>query len=231
METLTLSINEHTMERNRLLKMNFIKRVFRTLFFVLFLFPSCREKPLEPDEMKDAAGNRYKTVTIGNQVWMAENLNALYINKSNKSNYLDDAIEADFWYPDYDPSTMSTYGLLYSLSAAKALLPKGWRIPALRDFEKLLAELRSNYDNGSNAVIHALKINFYPGTNEQEFFTIDKYFSLLMDEPALSVSFDFLTIRIHARDYPDDEIFQSKIYTCNATRDFASSVRFIKDAD
>ena len=201
------------------------------LCILILLFFSCKEKPLEPDEMKDAAGNRYKVVTIGNQVWMAENLNALYTNKPNSSILLDDAIHASFWYPDEDPSTMSAYGLLYSFAAAKELLPNGWRIPTKHDFDKLLNELRSNYENGGNAIIQALKINAYPGSNADDIFTIDKYFSFLLDEPALSVTFDYLTIRIHARDYPDDEIFQNKIYSYNATRYFASSVRFVKDVE
>ena len=198
----------------------------------MFLFSSCKEDKPAPDEMKDAAGNKYKTVTIGHQVWMAENLNALYTNKSNSSYFLDDAIWADFWYPDDDPATMSTYGLLYSLSAAKALLPKrGWRIPTLQDFDILLNELRSNYDVGGNAVVHALKIYDYPGSNADDMFSIDKYFSFLLDEPAQSVSFDYLTLRIHARDYPDDEIYRNKIYFYNGTRYFASSVRFVKDVE
>jgi hypothetical protein len=144
---------------SHLLRCLFKNMVLFLLNISMFLFSSCKEKPLEPDEMKDAAGNRYKTVTIGHQMWMAENLNALYINKSNSSTLLSDAIGADFWFPDDDPATMSTYGLLYSLSAAKALLPKGgWRIPTLQDFDILLNELRSNYDVGGNAVVHASKI-------------------------------------------------------------------------
>ena len=198
----------------------------------MLLFSSCKEKPLEPDEMKDAAGNRYRTVTIGKQVWMAENLNALYINKTNNSNNLGDAIDADFWYPDDHPATMSDYGLLYSFTAAKALLPKGgWRIPAKHDFDILLNELGRNYDNGGSAVINALKIYDFPGSNADDMYTIDKYFSFLLDEPAQSVSFDYLTLRIHARDYLDDEIFQNKIYSYNVTRYFASSVRFVKDVE
>ena len=197
----------------------------------MFLFSSCKEDKPAPDEMKDAAGNLYKTVTIGNQVWMAENLNALYTNKSNNSYFLDDAKGADFWFPDDNPTTMSTYGLLYSLSAAKELLPKGWRIPTLYDFDKLLNELRSDHDNGANDVVRALRIYNYPGSNADDMYSIDKFFSLLLDEAALSVSFDYLTLRIHARDFPDDELYSKKIYFYNGTRYFASSVRFVKDLD
>ena len=211
--------------------MNYLKRNFYTVLVGLFLFSSCKEKPLEPDEMKDAAGNRYKTVTIGNQVWMAENLNALYINKSNSSTLLSDAIRADFWYPDDDPATMPDYGLLYSFGGAKELLPKGWRIPTWQDFDILLNELGKNYDNGGNTVIHALKINEYPGSNADDMVSIDKYFSLLLDEASSSYLYEYQVVWLFSRDYPDDEIFRNKIYLYNVTRDFASSVRFVKDVE
>ena len=215
--------------------MNYFKRSFNVAYIVtlgLFLLSSCKEKPLEPDEMKDAAGNRYKTVTIGNQVWMAENLNALYTNTPNSGSYLTTAIEAYFWYPDFDPATMPNYGLLYPFEGAKALLPKGgWRIPTLQDVDRLLQELGSNYDSGSNAVTYALNINVYPGSNVEEFITIDKYFSLLLDEPSKSIAFDYLTLRIHARDYPDDDIYRKTLYTYNVSKGFASSVRFVKDIE
>jgi len=55
-----------------------IKCINLSALISLFFFTSCKDEPLPSDKMKDAAGNRYKTVTIGNQIWMAENLKALY---------------------------------------------------------------------------------------------------------------------------------------------------------
>jgi len=211
--------------------MNYLKRNLCVVLIGFFLFSSCKEDETTKDNMKDAAGNVYKTVIIGNQMWMAENLNALYTNKSNNSIFLDDAKGADFWYPDDNPATMPSYRLLYSFAAAKALLPKGWRIPTLHDFEKLLNELRSNYDNGGSAVTHALKINNYPGSNAGDMVTIDKYFSLLLDEASTSYTYEYQVIWLFARDFPDDDIYQNSVYTCNVTRDFASSVRFVKDVE
>ena len=211
------------------MKLNCLVKYFNIAFVVLFLLSSC-EKKLEPDEMKDAAGNRYKTVTIGQQVWMAENLKALYTNVSNSSGSTN-AIVADFRYVDDFPETMPSYGLLYSFYGARDLLPKGWRIPTLSDFDQLLRELGVSYESGGNAVAGMLNINVYPGSNADDMFSIDKYFSLLLDEPSTSISYDYLTLRIHARDYPDDELYQRKIYNYNAVRDFASSVRFVKDID
>ena len=214
--------------------MNSLKRNLSIAVVGLALLSSCKEKPLAPDEMKDAAGNRYKTVVIGNQLWMAENLHALYINVPNNSSNLMNAIEADFWYPDDTPAKMPSYGLLYPFDGARALLPKdGWRIPTLNDIDRLLRELGVNYERGSDAVVRALNINFYPGSNDGEIFTIDKYFSLLLDAPPTSISYDYRTLRIHAIDFPDDDppIYWKTVYLYNATRGFASSVRFVKDIE
>jgi len=127
---------------------------------------------------------------------------------------------------------MDDYGLLYPYSGANELLPKGgWRIPTLDDFDKLLNELGVNDENGSSAVVSLLNISYYPGSNDDEIYTIDKYFSLLLDEASLSVAYDYLTVRIYARDYPDDDIYKREIHLYNVTRHFASSVRFVKDIE
>jgi len=212
--------------------MNHFKEILIIALSLLFL-SSCKEKPIAPNEMKDAAGNIYKTVTIGNQVWMAENLRALYINMPNSIGEGSvNAIEAYCWFPDYNPATMANYGLLYTFEGAEDLLPRGgWRIPTLLDFTILLSELGINLENGSVAVVNELKINDYPGSNDDEIFTIDKYFSLLLDQPATSMALDYQTIRIHARDYPDDEIYRRELYLYNVTKNFASSVRFVKNIE
>jgi len=211
--------------------MNKFKKSY-IIAIIALLLSSCDYTP-DPDKMRDAAGNTYKAVTIGNQIWMAENLAAWYTNTPNSSTLLTNAIAADFWYPNDDPETMATYGLLYSFNAARALLPRGggWRIPTLTDFNKLLNELDVSLENGSEAVVKALNIKTYPGSNEEELTSINKYFSLMLADRSTSIELEHQTLRIHANDFSDDEIFRRVIYRYNVSKDFAGSVRFVKDVD
>ena len=79
-------------------------------------------------------GRTYKTVKIGNQVWMAENLN---YNTSSGS-----------WCYDNNSSNCNKYGRLYNWETAKTVCPSGWHLPTRQEFEILLANVGGS---GSNA--------------------------------------------------------------------------------
>ena len=83
----------------------------------------------------DYDGNIYKTVKIGNQWWMSENLRAThyYDGTAIPQSTASKTVSADdykdyFMYPNNDVTNVSTYGLLYSWSVTttKSLLPTGW---------------------------------------------------------------------------------------------------------
>lgn len=79
----------------------------------------------------DRDGQKYRTVKIGEQVWMAENFR--YKSKSYEKQTV--------WNYDYSREKIKQYGCLYSWSAAKDYAPEGWRLPTFDDFRELLANV------------------------------------------------------------------------------------------
>jgi len=71
----------------------------------------------------DGGDSSAKTVEIGNQVWMAKNLN---INVNGSKCYEDKSANCD------------KYGRLYSWDMAKTACPSGWHLPSNAEWETLI---------------------------------------------------------------------------------------------
>ena len=100
--------------------------------------------------MTDQDGNVYKTVTIGTQTWMAENLRTTIYNDGTAIPNITDNDEwgdlTDGAFCNYNNTTnidtIATYGRLYNWYAVNTgkLAPTGWHVPtdaewiALKDF-------------------------------------------------------------------------------------------------
>jgi uncharacterized protein (TIGR02145 family) len=88
--------------------------------------------------ISDIDNNTYKTITIGLQVWMAENLKTTKYRDGNLITMVTDATlwtnltsEAYCWYDNDAATYKNTYGALYNWYAVNTgkLCPSGWHVP------------------------------------------------------------------------------------------------------
>jgi uncharacterized protein (TIGR02145 family) len=83
-------------------------------------------------------GKTYKTVQIGSQIWMAENLDY------DTGNY--DAC----MYHENNPSNVKNYGRLYTFEEALKACPNGWHLSTYAEWQTL-----KNFVNGLSAQLKA----------------------------------------------------------------------------
>ena len=96
--------------------------------------------------VKDIDGNSYKTVKIGEQIWMAENLK---VTQYRNGDPIPNLTDENDWenteqgaYCNYDNNedNVETYGRLYNWYAVddkRGLAPNGWHIPTDEEIKKL----------------------------------------------------------------------------------------------
>ncbi len=131
------------------------KKNFRILLYLLiiliFNIQLCEKNPTSSEEITtgtvtDIDGNVYKTVKIGDQWWMAENLKVTHYRNGNVIAYIADSTQ---WldvlvgaYCSYgnDENNVATYGYLYNWFAVKDdrnIAPVGWHLPTDGEWKEL----------------------------------------------------------------------------------------------
>ena len=122
-------------------------KIFAVALFWLGL-TSCH-----PNSVKDIEGNKYKTVTIGTQVWMAENLKTTRYNDGTSIPEVTDndtwaklTSPAYSWYNNDSIENKKMYGAIYNWYAINTnrLCPTGWHVPADSEWHTILASMEGS---------------------------------------------------------------------------------------
>jgi len=114
--------------------------------------------PVQAQSVKDIDGNEYKTVTIGTQIWMVENLKTTRYPDGTAIPNVTDASEwaalttpSYCWYNNDSVTYADMYGALYNWYAIdtasngnKNICPGGWHIPTDNDWTILANYLGNN---------------------------------------------------------------------------------------
>jgi uncharacterized protein (TIGR02145 family) len=176
-----------------------MKSLIISITILACIFASCKKEKTEtpeneaPDSFIDSRdGQVYKCVKIGDQVWMAENLN--YYTSSGS------------WYYNNDSATYSKpYGRLYLWetvmngesasdavpSGVKGICPNGWHLPSSAEFQVLDDYLDANRLNGND--LKATGTTYWKnsgGTNSTRFTAVGAgcafgYGSISLNETAV----------------------------------------------
>jgi len=118
---------------------------FETANFAVRCIQNLKAKPSE----KKNDIKLYKTVKIGSQLWMAENLNF----KTGKS-----------WCYENDDYNCNTYGRLYDWNTAIKACPSGWHLPTRREWSEVVSmeEFAAMLGGSlSGEYSHAVPVNEY----------------------------------------------------------------------
>ena len=100
--------------------------------------------------LTDFDGNSYKTIVIGTQTWMAENLKTTHYANGDEINHItenapwENATAGAWTYYGNNEAMNADYGKLYNWLAvedARNICPSGWHIPDDPEWEALLAYL------------------------------------------------------------------------------------------
>lgn len=127
---------------------------FVTFFVWSVIFSGCSKEDSKPvieyGSVSDIENNSYKTVKIGNQTWMAENLKTTRLANGNPITFIDTIVSLPDWqnsataaYTWYNfgetDSVRAVYGALYNWYTVKSnyLCPAGWHIPSDAEWNEL----------------------------------------------------------------------------------------------
>ncbi len=147
-------------------QLNSIKQYFKNDFFledkaVKSVFDCWEEvlstKDINTNTVTDIDGNVYKTIQIGTQIWMAENLR---VSRYQNGDLIPNITDCNEWknsqngaWSNYDnnPTYDANYGKLYNWYAVddkRGLAPEGWHIPSNEEWNILVENIGGKKNAG-----------------------------------------------------------------------------------
>lgn len=121
----------------------------------------------------DIDGNIYRTVQIGDQIWMAENLR---VTRYRNGDTIPDITDANFWshyatgarcYYNNDPNNGSLYGCLYNWHVVRnnrPIAPAGWHLPSEEELAVLMNTLGGDTIAAGKMKLKGVGYWIYPNT-------------------------------------------------------------------
>jgi uncharacterized protein (TIGR02145 family) len=201
--------------------------------------------------LTDQDGNEYKTITIGKQTWMAENLRT---TKYRNGDEIPGVTEENTWFNlgtgafcnyhnTINIDSIATYGRLYNWYAAndsRNIAPPGWHVPTHDEWiilETYLTDSVAGIKLKESDTVH-WKIHYYIGTNETGFTALGAGY-----RQGYAGKFTFINIGIESGWWTvtegDDNIDNAYHVTmgynygflggCNCTKVSGYSIRCVKD--
>lgn len=124
---------------------------------LLLLVSACNKTDGPPSPITDIEGNIYKSVRLGDQIWMAENLRTSTFADGTAIPGVADSIvwgsletPGFCWYNNDETSNKDTYGALYNYYCVISgkLCPSGWHAPSRDEWQKLRDFLGDSLTDG-----------------------------------------------------------------------------------
>lgn len=131
---------------------------------------------VEPEVLTDVDGNVYRTVKIGNQTWMAENLK---VTKYRNGDMIGTTTSANLdistmsspkyqWAYGGNETNVDSYGRLYTwhtINDSRDVCPAGWRVPADSDWNIL--EDYIGEPGNAGGMLKAVGLNHWESPNTE----------------------------------------------------------------
>ena len=126
-----------------------MKQVFFISVFMMLGLQACKKEPqtpiiLEYGTVIDVDGNSYKTVKIGDQWWMCENLRVKHFQDGSNITFIGNVDQDSLWAQatesSYSYINDSLFGCFYNQLAvqdSRKVAPTGWHIPTDEEWKAL----------------------------------------------------------------------------------------------